>query len=270
MALKAILFDLDDTLWRQATPPDFVRLQAQQLACLRPLFDVVLPDAGLAQLISGFWVDWAAAFRACDNDPELRELDCAALVHQFFHANGHPISAGRAREIWYALDVPVSGRVLFDDTRATLNELRRRGIQTAVVTNNPTAALANHLATFGIEVDALVCSTNVGYRKPHAAVFEEALRLLKVAPEEAIEVGDSYDVDVLGAQRAGIRGVLKLNDRDDRPEWQADFKVRRLAELLPLLDQLTLGPVPMLGLDGSTEAAANNSGHSVARVLRNV
>jgi FMN phosphatase YigB (HAD superfamily) len=43
----------------------------------------------------------------------------------------------------------------------------------------------------------------VGYRKPHRAVFEEALRRLAVLPEEALVVGDSDGVDVLGRRASG-------------------------------------------------------------------
>ena len=69
-------------------------------------------------------------------------------------------------------------------------------------------------------------------------MFEAALRRLDVSPEEAIEVGDSYEVDVLGAKRAGMKTVLKLNEREDRLEWVADYKIRKLSELLPVLDSL--------------------------------
>jgi FMN phosphatase YigB (HAD superfamily) len=51
-------------------------------------------------------------------------------------------------------------------------------------------------------------------------------------------VGDGYDTDVVGASKAGLRAVLKLNDREDLPEWQVDFKIRNLADLPALLDSL--------------------------------
>jgi len=44
--------------------------------------------------------------------------------------------------------------------------------------------------------------------KPAAAFFEEALRLLGVPAERAVMVGDDLVNDVLGAQNAGLTGIL--------------------------------------------------------------
>ncbi|MFJ4466377.1 TIGR01458 family HAD-type hydrolase [Streptomyces sp. NPDC089424] len=44
--------------------------------------------------------------------------------------------------------------------------------------------------------------------KPSAAFFEAALDRLGVRAEEALMVGDDIESDVLGAQRAGVTGVL--------------------------------------------------------------
>jgi FMN phosphatase YigB (HAD superfamily) len=134
MSLKAVLFDLDFTLWRQLGPPDYEQIQALQVQATRPL------PAG-----SGF------------------EQGIAELM--------------------------------------------------------------------------------AGYRKPHPAAMKEALRQLGVTAAEAILVGDVYEVDVLGAQRAGVRSVLKLNDVEDRTEWSADFKIRELAGLLQVIDSIRAGEI---------------------------
>jgi HAD superfamily hydrolase (TIGR01549 family) len=136
------------------------------------------------------------------------------------------------------MDVAKVGFAVYDDLLETLAQIRIRNIRMAVVTNRVDARLEEHLTSFGIAVDATVSSASVGYRKPHPAVFEAALRRLDVTPKEAIEVGDSYEVDVLGAKRAGMKSVLKLNDREDRLEWVVDYKIRNLSELLPVLDSL--------------------------------
>jgi FMN phosphatase YigB (HAD superfamily) len=48
----------------------------------------------------------------------------------------------------------------------------------------------------------------LGIEKPDPRIFQAALQALRVAPEEALYVGDLYEVDVLGAQSAGIEAVL--------------------------------------------------------------
>jgi HAD superfamily hydrolase (TIGR01509 family) len=56
--------------------------------------------------------------------------------------------------------------------------------------------------------DVIVDSTLAGVEKPDPAIFRPALGALGVAPEEAVYVGDLYDVDVLGARAAGMGAIL--------------------------------------------------------------
>jgi putative hydrolase of the HAD superfamily len=48
----------------------------------------------------------------------------------------------------------------------------------------------------------------VGVEKPHAAIFEAALREMKAEPAESLYVGDVYSVDYIGARKAGMQAVL--------------------------------------------------------------
>jgi putative hydrolase of the HAD superfamily len=56
--------------------------------------------------------------------------------------------------------------------------------------------------------NAVVVSESVGWRKPHRIIFNEALRVLCVKPEEAVFVGDSPKEDIEGAQAVGIKTVF--------------------------------------------------------------
>jgi HAD superfamily hydrolase (TIGR01458 family) len=58
----------------------------------------------------------------------------------------------------------------------------------------------------GLEKAADVEATIVG--KPSSAFFAAALRTANVSAEHAVMVGDDIEADVLGAQAAGIAGVL--------------------------------------------------------------
>jgi len=51
-------------------------------------------------------------------------------------------------------------------------------------------------------------SESVGWRKPHRIIFDEALRMLKVNPEEAVFIGDSPTEDIDGAKGVGIHTVF--------------------------------------------------------------
>ena len=55
--------------------------------------------------------------------------------------------------------------------------------------------------------DHIMISGNYGYGKPDERLFQEALRLLAVEPQEAVMVGDKLTTDILGANRTGIASV---------------------------------------------------------------
>lgn len=54
-------------------------------------------------------------------------------------------------------------------------------------------------------LDAVVVSDAFGLRKPRREIFDEVVRRLGVAPDEALHVGDSLRADVAGAGAAGLR-----------------------------------------------------------------
>lgn len=59
--------------------------------------------------------------------------------------------------------------------------------------------------------DAIVVSGELGLRKPHPKIFEEALKKLNVKAAETVFVGDSLKADINGAKRDGFKTVLVEN-----------------------------------------------------------
>ena len=127
---------------------------------------------------------------------------------------------------------------LYDDVETALGALRSRGLRLGVVSNWDTR-LKRISAGLGLDrlVDFLVISAEVGVRKPHPGIFEEALRRAGVAPEEALHVGDLPDEDVEGARRAGVRAVLIDREKRITPVERTDGVevVRSLGEIAALL-----------------------------------
>ena len=100
------------------------------------------------------------------------------------------------------------------DALSVLAHLRTHGFRTAIVSNTPWGSPASawraELARHGLldAVDATVFCADVGYRKPHSAPIEHALKLMGVRAEDAVFVGDDPRWDVAGAQRAGVKPIL--------------------------------------------------------------
>jgi putative hydrolase of the HAD superfamily len=53
----------------------------------------------------------------------------------------------------------------------------------------------------------MVTSEQAGIMKPHAAIFEYALNLTKSTAEKCIMIGDTLEVDILGAKNMGMDTV---------------------------------------------------------------
>ncbi len=112
-------------------------------------------------------------------------------------------------------------RQLIANTRLSMNWNRMRpGTREALqrigakyrlaVISNADGRIAELLAGCGIAdcFHTITDSGVVGYEKPHAVIFETALRGMEAQAEESLYVGDVYSVDFVGATRAGMRGVL--------------------------------------------------------------
>ena len=85
--------------------------------------------------------------------------------------------------------------------------------------------------------DPIVASTRAGAAKPEPAIFQKALAECDLQPQEALHIGDSYELDIVGAQQAGLTPVLV--ERSGRQQSTDDCHVvRRLDELLTVLESL--------------------------------
>ena len=79
----------------------------------------------------------------------------------------------------------------------------------------------------------MIVSSVFGAEKPDPAIFLAALEALDVAPDEALYVGDLYDVDVIGARAAGMDAVLLTPGGAER-----DRPCRTAASIDELVDAL--------------------------------
>ena len=60
----------------------------------------------------------------------------------------------------------------------------------------------------GVDIECVVDSGNVGGMKPDPRIFQAAIDLLGLEPDQVWYVGDMPAIDVVGARRAGIRPYL--------------------------------------------------------------
>jgi len=117
-----------------------------------------------------------------------------------------------------------------DGVVPALEALTAQGLRLTVVSNaNGTLGALMDRLGLSRHVHCVLDSHDLGVEKPDPRLFHIALERSGAAPESTIHVGDLYQVDVVGARAAGLRGVLL----DERGLYEgADCpRVRSLAEL---------------------------------------
>jgi len=126
--------------------------------------------------------------------------------------------------------------VLFDDVVPALKELKGRELVLGLISNidRDISPLLNEMGLPSL-LTVIVTSLDSGFTKPQPEIFQQALKQAGgIQPEKAIYVGDQYQVDVVGANQAGMKGVLL--DRGDYYEEVNDCP--RIQSLTQLTDML--------------------------------
>jgi HAD superfamily hydrolase (TIGR01509 family) len=105
-------------------------------------------------------------------------------------------------------------------TRQVLEGLLEAGLRLAVV-SNADGRVHEYLETAGLAdcFEFILDSAVVGIEKPDPRIFELALDRLGLEPGEVVYVGDTYEVDVLGARAAGMRAILISDRPRDGASW---------------------------------------------------
>ena len=125
---------------------------------------------------------------------------------------------------------------MYDDVAPVLQELSAKGLKLGLISNShrSLASFEEHFELDGL-ISAAVSSSEHGYLKPHRSIFEAALKLAGVRPEESVMVGDSFPHDIAGALSVGMRGVLVHRADGDVAVHPGVPTIRTLAELPSLL-----------------------------------
>jgi HAD superfamily hydrolase (TIGR01509 family) len=94
-------------------------------------------------------------------------------------------------------------------TREVLEGLRNAGLRLAVI-SNADGRVAEYLDNAGLAdcFELIVDSGIEGIEKPDPRIFRIACARMGLAPDEVVYVGDTFEVDVMGARAAGIRAIL--------------------------------------------------------------
>ena len=136
------------------------------------------------------------------------------------------------------------GVQVFKEVPAVLQKLRSYGLELGIITNSfvPMSLRDIELKNFDLIKYFPRCrwsAADAGYLKPHPEVFKTALKELNLTAKEAVFVGDSLPADIVGAQSIGMRAVWRkpIHSNGFKPDNQIapDAQIRTLDELLGII-----------------------------------
>ncbi len=229
MPVRAVLFDIDDTLLDYSA--------AERGGILGYLAELGLPEdrcAAGADVWHQLQEQHFGRFLAGEVDfPGQQRARAAGMLDWL----GLPALSG-AEELagWFAgyrRHHQLSLRV-FADVVDCLTGLSST-VALGVVSNNDEAAAREKLDRTGLlaHFRCVVCVDTAGCAKPAPGIFRHACRALGVPPAETLYVGDQLATDAVAAHDAGLRGVWL--DRSSSDVVRADARVRRITALTELM-----------------------------------
>lgn len=200
--IKAVLFDLDDTLFDHGYAAKCVLqdlqerhagLQGHPLEFLEQEDRRLLEEKHVLVLARSLSV----------NESRVQRLQA------LFKCCGEEITRD------YALELAERRQMVYRQSRratpgaVALLQALRYHTKIGIVTNNFTEEQRDKIRVCDLEpfVDVLVTSEEVGCAKPAPQIFQAALDRLDCEATETVMVGDSWEIDIVGAQNAGIRGL---------------------------------------------------------------
>ena len=138
------------------------------------------------------------------------------------------------------LELLPTRKLLFPHTTEVLDYLAEKKYILHLITNGFEKTQHSKLKHSGLDkyFTAVITSEGSNSLKPQKEIFDYAFRETGARPEESIMIGDTIDVDILGAVNAGIDQVHVNHLTKERVginEWMPTYTVYNLKELEDIL-----------------------------------
>jgi len=224
--IKAILFDIDDTLYDRNLAQSMILERIVEK--LPHVFESLPMDRVLRAFLESDRVATEAFYAGAPSEG-LRD----ARSRHFLRLLGVKEDAAETvTEIYVReypdINAPVEGAIRL------VKESGRR-FKTGAISNGFPDVQYRKLETIGLR-DAFKCivlSEEIGIRKPDPRIFRQAAGLLGVPCVSCLYVGDSYNSDIVGAKSAGMTTCWLCRDEafPENPQIHTDYAVCSLDNL---------------------------------------
>lgn len=222
---KAVIFDLDDTLYPET---EYVRAAFYHTA---------------AFLTKEYGLDTEEVF---------------GQMLRLLHENGRGKIFDSISHL-YHLEADVSKLVkiyretepvlfLYPDADKVLTELKKRNVLTGLITDGCASVQRKKISALPLEnrMDSVIVTDELGtdemgnkYSKPSLFVYRKSVEELGCRPEDAVYIGDNPQKDFIGARELGMKTVRIQRKEGDHwqdvppPGYEADREISLLTEILP-------------------------------------
>ncbi len=265
VTIRALIFDLDDTLLVQDARDDEVILAVGEQAAARYGIDAAALPRAVRQQARQIWYD-------APTGPYCQAIGIGSVEGLWAHFHGQGGNTDRRlaslrrwapdyrRAVWSqaltecGVDDAVLAEalaeefmrerrlrhVVFPEVEAVLQDLRRRDYLLAILTNGAPDLQREKVQGLGLSdlFDAIVVSGEEGIGKPDPRIFAHVLEALDMTPAQAAMIGDNPLRDIVGAQAAGIYAVwLNRTGAVLEGEVLPDAEIASLTDLHAILSQ---------------------------------
>jgi FMN phosphatase YigB (HAD superfamily) len=150
-------------------------------------------------------------------------VDAVQLISGSLGRQGLPVDDPTVARIRRAMAIPIHERFQplpgAKHLLETIHELAMRSFITSNTYWRDSSSYWDDFRALGMGelIDGIVTSIDAGHLKPHPAVFEMAMRLAGVGPDQCVVIGNREDNDIAPALALGMRTILVYPD-DPKPE----------------------------------------------------
>ncbi|HCH1651743.1 TPA: HAD-IA family hydrolase [Vibrio parahaemolyticus] len=238
--LKAIFFDMDETLCGTSQAD---KAAGQKFAAwIQQTYPQVSdPQTFLQRYLQGVYKKLNAEFpQLVALLPDENAFRCG-LIQTILAENGIHIDAEQAQQAQHYFDSARMGAfTFFPGVKEMLMDLRKH-YKLVVITNGPIFSQHPKLKATQMDewVDHIIVGGEEPEEKPAASIFQKALNLVDITPEEALHIGDSLAADIAGANNIGILSVwVNATGASNPTEITPNFEIRETVELKEILKTL--------------------------------
>jgi putative hydrolase of the HAD superfamily len=240
--IRGVIFDLGGTLLNfDGAAQDWRGLERRGISAFYRFLTErghTVPQDKFEQVVwDTIHLGWQEAMAGRDNVCLPDILDIAAACFGVSLSDSERSQAVRL----YAVSVE-SDLSPFEGGREILQALKQRNLRVGLLSNTmwPGEFHKQELDRFGLLefFDEMAFSCELGTWKPNAEAFHHIVEQLGVAPVDAVYVGDLPEIDILGAQQAGLRAVWMAALPRQLGQVKPEAVVHHLSELPSVLDQM--------------------------------